>query len=83
MKMMFLAAAAVLTLGAGSAFAAGNTTAQPVQPQQRTTQAQAPNDAADSAGVYGSGIYVSSAPRHEVWVYGAMQSPGYSEGGEQ
>lgn len=83
MKTMFLAAAAVLTLGAGSAFAAGNTTAQPVQPQQRTTQAQAAADPADSAGEYGSGVYVSNSPRREVWVYGAMQTPGASDGGQQ
>lgn len=80
MKNLFLAAAAVLTLGAGTAFAADTTTAQPVQ-AQRTTQAA--NNPAQSAGEYGSGIYVSNSPRRQVWVYGAMQGPGDSQGGQQ
>jgi hypothetical protein len=74
MKTMLLAAAAVAALGAGSAFADGDVAAQP---------AQVPHAAQMQDGTYTrNGIYISNSPHREVWVYGAMRGPGYTQGGD-
>jgi hypothetical protein len=74
MKHLLLATAAMLTLGVGSAFADGNVVSQPPQ-QQRQVQTQ-------NGVIESNGVYVSNSPRHEVWVYGAFQHPGNTQGGE-
>lgn len=75
MKNLFLASAAMLALGTGVALADGNAngSAPPAQVQQRAEQWTQSN----------SGIYVANTPRHQVWVYGAMQGQGFVQGGEQ
>jgi uncharacterized protein YdeI (BOF family) len=75
MKNLILAAAAMLALGSGVALAddGGNNNAQPPIAPQSTQQWTQNN----------SGIYVANSPRHQVWVYSAMQSPAYDQGGEQ
>jgi hypothetical protein len=74
MKHVFLAAAAVLTLGVGSAFADGNVVTQPPQAPRQVQTQQGSTDS--------NGIYVTNTPRHEVWVYGAFETPGNPQGGE-
>lgn len=75
MKNLLLAAAAVATMGIGTAFADGDVATQQLAPASRTVQTQ-------NGSFTSNGIYVSNSPRHEVWVYGAMRGPGYTQGGD-
>jgi hypothetical protein len=75
MKNLLLASAAMLALGAGTAFA--QTT------QARPAPTSAAPQATQAAPANGNGVYVTNAPRHEVWVYPAFRVPGYSQGGNQ
>jgi hypothetical protein len=76
MKNLMIATAAIMALSAGSAFAA--TVAV------NGEQANVPNRSGLLTGTTdGNGIYVSHDGQHEVWVYGAMRGPGYTQGGRQ
>jgi hypothetical protein len=75
MKHIILASAAMLTLGIGSAFADGDVASQPAQ-------AQAPRQVQGGV-IESNGVFVSSSPRHEVWVYRAFRGNGTNvQGGE-
>lgn len=76
MKQILFAAAALATLGIGSAMADGDV---PV-PQAQVAAPPAAN-APQTGYVDSHGIFVTDSPRHTVWVYGAMRGPGYPQGG--
>lgn len=71
MKHLVLAAAALLALGVGTAFADGNVTAQPAQTRH----------AAWATAQSGQGY--TSTSRASVWVYPAFGAGDSTQGGEQ
>jgi hypothetical protein len=75
MNKTLMIAAALLTLGVGSAFADGDVTALPAQTSGAAVSQHATAPQAQA--------YPSSTQNHEVWVYPTFRTHGYTQGGAE